>query len=230
MKEKQSEVCTHEGHEYVDLGLPSGTMWATCNVGADKPEECGDYFAWGEVQTKKDFTNENYESSFGSFNDSVWDLGPNFDLYNIESSDADVATALWGGSWHLPTFNQFSELLNECDIKWCEVNGMWGKKFISKNNGNSVFFPTPGTRYDGCVDAPGNVGDYWSCELKVDHDLSFLFEDYDESDDEEEKKEIEEELRENRVYRAMEMTFDKDGEGITGCHRAYGLSVRPVFD
>jgi hypothetical protein len=87
------------GHEYVDLGLPSGTLWATCNVGANSPEEYGDFFAWGEVEPKEEYTNENYTYTETS---------------NVLPLSADAANANWGEAWRMPTRNEQDELRIYC--------------------------------------------------------------------------------------------------------------------
>ena len=116
-------------HEWVDLGLPSGLKWATCNVGAKTPEGYGDYYAWGEVSTKKEYTKENC-TTYGK---TLGDI----------SGDAryDAARANWGGSWRLPTAADCQELVDNCKWKWTRQNGVKGCKVTSKKNGNSIFLP-----------------------------------------------------------------------------------------
>ena len=145
--ECQVTVFEPEEHDYVDLGLPSGTLWATCNVGAENPEDYGDYFAWGETTTK-----DIYE---GNYKD-----------YNVEELDAvhDAATSNWGGSWQMPSIDQFGELINSdyTTTEWTTVNGVNGRKITSNINGNSIFLPATGWYY---IDSPLDVGSegwYWS--------------------------------------------------------------------
>ena len=114
--------------EAVDLGLPSGTRWASCNVGATKPEEFGGKYAWGETEVKEDYTEENYLYS-----------GQNLGS-NICGTEYDVAHVTWGGNWQMPTKKQIEELISKCTYEVVVVNGISGGKFTGPN-GNSVFFP-----------------------------------------------------------------------------------------
>ena len=137
------------GHEYVDLGLPSGLKWATCNVGASKPEESGNHYAWGETSTKSSYIKEN---------SVTW--GKNFS--DISGNPTyDVARKQWGRTWRLPTIAEFEELLNNCTWTWTEQNGINGCKVTSKKNGNSIFLPAAGWR-DESLNYQGTGGYYWS--------------------------------------------------------------------
>lgn len=140
----------HNGHEYVDLGLPSGTKWATCNVGATKPEYYGDFYSFGETSTKSSYTTSNYK--YGS--------NPNIP-YNIQGTSYDVAHAKWGGNWVMPTFTQIKELVNNCTFVWTSVSGVYGGKFIGPN-GNSIFMPAGGCYNSGKYISEGTYGYYWS--------------------------------------------------------------------
>ena len=137
------------GHEYVDLGLPSGLKWATCNVGADSPEEYGDYCAWGETYTKDEYN-----------------IG-NCDLLDVEMEDIggdpeyDVATSEWGDTWRLPTREEFEELVKECEWRWMKKKGVYGMR-VKGPNGNSIFLPATGNRYDTSLFRAGEYGEYWS--------------------------------------------------------------------
>lgn len=117
------------GHQYVDLGLPSGLLWATCNVGADSLSDCGDYFAWGETTPKNSYTSENCLTSGKILSDI--------------SGDAryDVARANWGGDWRIPTKAEFQELRNHCVWTWTKQNNIYGYKISSIKNDNSIFIP-----------------------------------------------------------------------------------------
>ena len=134
--------------EYVDLGLPSGVKWATFNVGATKPEEYGDYFAWGETEPKELYDWSTYKWCDGSYNtltkyntDSEYGVVDNKKI--LESSD-DVATANWGGDWRMPSVDEWNELLSHCSLKWEERNGVSGVALVSVQNGNSLFLPAAG--------------------------------------------------------------------------------------
>ena len=130
----------HNGHEFVDLGLPSGTKWATCNVGATTPEGFGDYFAWGETEPK-DFYNWNTYKHCVENGDyySVNSYCPNSDIgvednRTILDAEDDAASANWGGSWRMPTKKEQDELINNCIWVWTGQNGKSGYKIISKIN------------------------------------------------------------------------------------------------
>ena len=138
-----------DGHEYVDLGLPSGLNWATCNIGADRPEEYGDYFAWAETETKKEYTKEN-SKSYGK------------DRNNISgSSRYDAARANWGGNWRMPKKREVEELIKNCTWKWTTQNGIAGCN-VKGLNGNSIFLPATGSRLGSSFKEAGSYGCYWS--------------------------------------------------------------------
>ncbi len=148
----------HNGHKYVDLGLPSGTKWATCNVGASSPEEYGGYYAWGEVAEKGDYTWENY----AYYNDNTDDF--QYIGSEISGTQYDVAHVQWGGSWRMPTLAQCKELLECCSSSWTSVNGVNGRKFVGPN-GNSIFLPAAGYRWNDYLNYAGSDGYYWSGTL-----------------------------------------------------------------
>ena len=140
-------------HQAIDLGLPSGTKWASCNVGANKPEEYGDYYAWGETTTKKEYTKENYQYYE---NGKYLNIGA-----DISGTQYDVARAKWGGKWRIPTKDEVKELVDNCKYEWTTLNGVKGGKFTGPN-GNSIFFPAAGRRWHGDLYGAGSNGDYWS--------------------------------------------------------------------
>ena len=172
---------TPDEHEYVDLGLPSGTLWATCNVGANSPEEYGDYFAWGETEPKYLYSwstykwcNDSYysytmtkyciDSSYGynGFTDGKTELDP----------EDDAATANWGSGWQMPSVNQMDELINSdyTTTEWTTQGGVYGRRITSKSNGNSVFLPAAGCRDDTGLNDDGRDGNYvWSRSLSTSH-------------------------------------------------------------
>ena len=127
MNDMKNFIGTENGHEWVDLGLPTGTKWATCNIGATKPEEIGDYFAWGEVKPKEvySFLNYKYElhetSKFTKYN-TVRSEGENgfVDYKTTLDLEDDAAYVNWGGKWMMPTMVQQMELRNECYWEWTE--------------------------------------------------------------------------------------------------------------
>ena len=141
-------------HEYVDLGL--SVKWATCNVGATKPEEYGYYFAWGETATKKSYTSDNY-------------------TYTSNSSTlpltADAAHVNWGGNWRMPTRAEQDELRNtsNCTWTWTTQNGVNGYRVVSKLNGNSIFLPAAGMIESSRKEEVGYLGVYWSSSRNTDY-------------------------------------------------------------
>ena len=193
---------TENGHEYVDLGL--SVKWATCNVGASSPEEYGDYFAWGEVEPKSSYgwstykycngyestlTKYNYSSSYGTVDNKT----------TLELSD-DAARANWGGSWRMPTATELNVLRNNCTWAWTTQNGVKGYKVTSKKNGNSIFLPAAGYRFDSSPSSAGSDGYYWSSSL-------YMYDDPNASD-----------------Y----LGFNSSLVLWSLEYRFYGLSVRPV--
>ncbi len=226
---------TENGHEYVDLGLPSGTMWATCNVGAMKPEEFGDYYAWGETTTKTDYNWDTYKySSNGDLltkycNSSSYGKDGYTDTKTILDLSDDAAYVNWGGKWRMPTKTQQDELLNECYWVWTDsYNSSSVKGYIvykakdssDKGKGVKVYSNgTPSSSYnlsDAHIFLPAAannpfddeiaVGEYWSSSLGADYPGS-----------------------------AWYIGFNSDfvecqyGWGRYNDDRCYGFSVRAVF-
>lgn len=136
------------GHTAVDLGL--SVKWATCNVGATKPEGYGDYYAWGETTTKTSYTTANSKT----YDKSMGDIGGD--------SRYDAATANWGSGWRLPTKKEFDELILNCTCTWTTLNGVNGYEVKSKKNGNSIFLPAAGSCNGGTPNYQGSYGYYWS--------------------------------------------------------------------
>ena len=160
---------TENGHNYVDLGLPSGLKWATCNVGASSSGEYGDYFAWGETITKSEYTIDN-SLIYGN---QVNDISGN--------AQYDAATANWGGDWRMPTYDELLELEDNCIWTWITHNGVNGHK-IEGPNGNSIFIPAAGYRKGSSLDYVGDYGYYWSSMPYGDYGWSayvFIFHSYD---------------------------------------------------
>lgn len=147
--------------EYVDLGLPSGLLWATCNVGANRPEEFGDYLAWGEITTKSSYNLENYKW----YNHSKYCFD-NIESYLLASSD-DVASIRWGAKWRMPLCSEFEELIKYCNWEWTTLNGIKGNKATSKINGKSIFFPATGVYIDYSRKSVNSYGSYWSSTPSV---------------------------------------------------------------
>ena len=156
---------------FVDLGLPSGLLWATYNVGADTPEGYGDYFAWGETTTKDTYYWSTYQHCNGSENtltkycqnSSYGNNGFTDDLTTLEPSD-DAAAANWGNGWRMPTKAEFEELKNNTNVTWETQNGVNGRLFTA-TNGNSLFLPAAGYRYGSNLSSVGSLCHYWSSSL-----------------------------------------------------------------
>ena len=175
----------HKGHGYVDLGL--SVKWATCNVGATSPEEYGDYFAWGETSPKAEYTEGN-SLTYGK------------DMSDI-SGIYDAATANWGGTWRMPTFDELNELRKRCTWTWTTQNGVNGYKVIGPS-GASIFLPAAGGRSRSSLYDAGSCGFYWSSTPNDN-----------EEDDE-----------------AGRLDFVGGNQYVNYYSRCYGRSVRPVVE
>ena len=165
---------TENGYDYVDLGLPSGLKWATCNVGATKPDGYGDYFAWGETAPKTDYDWSTYKHSEGAnmvltkYNTESL-AGTVDNKTTLERSD-DAAHVNWGGKWRMPTRAEQEELLNNCNCTKITQNGVVGYKVTSKTNGNSIFLPAAGYK-EGTIHR--NFGYYYWSRSLADCDFSY---------------------------------------------------------
>ena len=192
------------GHEWVDLGLPSGTLWATCNVGANSPEDYGEYFAWGETTPKSTYNWSTYKWCKGRYDNMTKyctdsDYGIVDNKTTLDLSD-DAAYVNWGGDWCMPTRAELEELKDNCASCWVTQNGVKGCKIISNVNGNSIFLPAAGYRNGSDLSSAGSNGDSWSSSLYTyySHNASYLY-------------------------------FDSDDVGCSYDYRSYGRSVRPVI-
>lgn len=165
------------GHECVDLGLPSGTLWATCNVGANKPEEMGLFFAWGETVGYTFDTDDGHSFDWDSY---TWGEAYNLKKYNTISSygkvdlkvtldpEDDAAQANWKGSWRMPTREECEELVKECNFTYNQLyNGMYGTIVSSKVNDNFIFLPYSGSRWTNSFSGYGQNGGscFWSSSM-----------------------------------------------------------------
>ena len=189
------------GHEYVDLGLPSGTLWAKKNVGADSETDYGLYFAWGETKGFKpgkrifDWPNYKYDEPNGTcikYNDR--------DNKKVLDLDDDAAHVNMGGEWRMPTREQIKELFDNTTYETTEKCGVKGMLFRSKVNCNTLFVPFAGYAYDGSVYDDGHRGLVWSSSLDSSVVLLAFYLSVDE----------------------------KGGAGLSGNLRCYGFSVRGV--
>ena len=172
------------GYEYVDLGLPSGIKWATCNVGANSPEEYGGYYAWGETEEKEDYGWETYKWCNGSENTMTkYCTNSRYgtvDNKTVLDPEDDVAHVKWGGDWRMPTTEEQEELINNCTWEWTALNGVNGYR-VTGPNGNSIFLPAAGLREDTDVCNRGIFGYYWSSSLKSNNsNLAYYLRFYDE--------------------------------------------------
>ena len=176
LEAKTVQACltgTANGHDYVDLGLPSGTLWATCNMGASKPEDYGNYYAWGEIRPKAIYNWETYKYANGDGNKltkycakkDYGNDGFTDNLSTLQNGD-DAATTNWGSGWCTPSKAQWEELKNNTTHKWTMRNGKQGRLFTAKN-GQSVFLPAAGTCWDSEFYNAGSYGRYWSRSLYI---------------------------------------------------------------
>ena len=159
------DVPAPDEHGYVDLGLPSGTLWATCNIGASTPEEYGDYFAWGETEPKEEYTWETYKWCDGSYKtltkyntDTLF--GEIDNRRELMLAD-DAAYVNWGALWRMPTEAQMMELIQNCTWQWTTRNDVSGC-LVTGPNGNTMFMPAAGFRSGSSLNNEGVEGDYWS--------------------------------------------------------------------
>lgn len=172
-KLKAYAKCPDGNHPHlIDLGLPSGTKWACCNVGASKPEARGGYYAWGETEEKSVYNRDTYLYVYGSdWSDCVY-IGT-----EISGTKYDVAHVKWGAPWRMPTLTEIRELMSNCTREWTQLNGVDGIR-VTGSNGNSVFLPAAGSRWGESLDFDGSRGHYWSGTLYSNtgisaHDLYF---------------------------------------------------------
>ena len=190
----------------VDLGLPSGLKWASCNIGATTPEGYGDYYAWGETAPKEDYSWENYKYANGNENkltkycsDTKYGNDGFVDNKTVLEPADDAATANWGKEWRMPTDAEWTELREQCTWTWTTQKGVNGYQVASKTNSNSIFLPAAGFRTSTYLLDDGSNGSYRSSSLRG----------YDPSD-------------------AWSVDFSSDYVGRDGYDRRYGQSVRPV--
>lgn len=134
------------GYPYVDLGLPSGLKWGGYNIGSKSPKQYGDYFAWGEISPKDEYTVEN-SLTYGK---QMGDISGN--------EQYDAATAMWGGSWRMPTKEEVKELFEHCEFEWV---GEIGSIILTGPNGKYIILPAAGRRYGASLEGEGIYGNYW---------------------------------------------------------------------
>lgn len=159
--------------QWVDLGLPSGLLWADRNVGANNPEDYGNYYAWGETTPKNfyDWSTYAYGNNYYALtkycNDASYGLNGFVDnLTNLQVSD-DAATVNLGSDARTPTENEWQELMDNTSSTWTTRNGVFGRLFTA-SNGKSIFLPAVGTFVESSVDDAGEYGHFWSSTLGPD--------------------------------------------------------------
>ena len=172
---KEGYVSAPADVQAVDLGLPSGIKWASCNVGAEKPEDYGNYYAWGEVLPKEDYSWITYKYANGtSYEDPkltkyctyamFGDNGFTDNKTTLDPED-DAANMNWDGTWRMPTDAEWTELREQCTWTWTTRNGVNGYQVTSTVNSNSIFLPATGTRGATDLDQVGYFGYDWSSSL-----------------------------------------------------------------
>ena len=211
-----------DGHEYVDLGLPSGLKWAACNIGASSPEESGDYFAWGETEPKDSYGIDSYCFADQEYYDEDCDDSDEdpdnsyypINTYNEEDGkkeldpEDDAAIEKWKGNWRMPSIEDFQELIDNCELTWGTYNGTTGIK-VKGPNGSSLFLPSAGRMEDeeGVIEFENERGEYWSSCL---YDDSCEYNEYWD------------------FYWAQTMDFEKRGALCDSNYREMGRPIRPV--
>ena len=193
------------GHKFIDLGLPSGLLWAETNIGAATAADDGNYYAWGETSTKSTYS----RNAYFDYNYTTYSRNGKTTLEN----QYDAAYVNWGDSCRMPTSDEFSELLNSenCTWTWTSMttsddSSIYGYKVTSVKNGNSIFLPASGFRdvdinNDGYLGDHGSAGSYWSRALNS-----------------------------SNSYTAYYLNFSSSYHSQFGTNRYYGLTVRPVAE
>ena len=208
---------TAQAQDYVDLGLPSGIKWATKNLGASKPSDYGDYYAWGETEPKTEYTWATYkwmqtgQSDWKYITKYTFADGQTEGIWydsdgtfigdgntTLEAAD-DAATAKLGSPWRMPTLDEIKELLVNCTWTWTTQDGKNGYE-VKGTNGNSIFLPAAGYRHSSELNGAGSQGDYWSSSFSTASSA------YD-----------------------RDLTFVSGARGWSDDSRYYGFTVRPVY-
>lgn len=196
--EESSESITDQGvtvsgkegiYTYVDLGVESGTKWATYNVGASKPTEYGDYFAWGEIKPKEVYSWSTYKWCKGR-DDSMTKYCTDSEYGTVDNktvldAEDDAATANWGSAWRMPTVKEIKELRYGCSWKWVvdfNGSGVNGHLGTSKKNGATIFLPAAGYRNATGLNLAGDYGDFWSSSLVEYYSSRAYYLDFYDSD------------------------------------------------
>ena len=199
----------NNGYDYVDLDLPSGTLWATMNVGASKPSDCGLYFQWGDTQgytAEQVGIGEGQKKFALDWSDYKFGVYPNYSKYTTPGVtlglEDDAAHINMGGDWHIPTPEQISELLDNTTNAWTTQDGINGRLFTSKKDGSkSIFIPAAGYACGGSFSGVGDEAVVWASVLNTDD-----------------------------VYNGQYLYFNSDSANLFNINRYYGFSVRGVID
>lgn len=197
----------NNGFDYADLGLPSGTLWATCNVGASKPSDFGLYFQWGDTEgyaneqvgKDKQFTWDDYKWSINESDSNFSDYATPMAMLNLED---DAAHVHMGEDWHIPSPTQYQELIDNTIKEWATFDDVNGILFTSnKDDSKFIFIPAAGNAFGSSINFSGNYGNVWSSMLST-----------------------------NGIYLGYNLCFDSKG-AILGSYgsRFYGFSVRGVI-
>ena len=185
-------------YEWVDLGLPSGLKWASCNVGAEKPEDYGLYFAWGETEGYTGITSEkgfywgDYKFTTAATGATDTSFRGGLTKYNTKSSSGTVdnlttlesvddAAYQADNTCRMPTSGECQELIDNTTSTWETLNGVNGRRFTSNTNGNSIFVPAAGNCSNGSVHGVGSYGNLWSSSLISGYPVSGWYLDFDSS-------------------------------------------------
>jgi hypothetical protein len=196
----------NNGYEYVDLSLPSGTLWATCNVGASKPSDVGLYFQWGDTSGyTADQVGKDKQFTWNDYKFSIDGSSSNFSKYTTKGAtldlEDDAAHTNMGGSWHMPTPEQCQELIDNTTSEWATQDGVNGRLFTSKKDSSkSIFIPAAGEAWDGSLGSSGSEGCVWSSMLST-----------------------------GNVRYGQCLIFGSDSADLDGNDRNGGLSVRGVI-
>ena len=153
------------GHTWIDMGLPSGIKWASVNIGANRPQDAGSYYAWGETTSKTSYRWATY--AHGAGYNSLTKYSNADGIMSLDATD-DAATSTWGGTWRMPTKAEWEELQANCDWAWTDdydQTGVAGYVVASKSSEASLFLPAAGCRYANQFNEKGVHGYYWSSSL-----------------------------------------------------------------